>query len=284
VQTVGLCHGVFMGMAQIARILGRSTMDGIEYTACGLNHCTWFQSIRDRRTGADLYPEFSRREREGDWLSDWHELALSRTLFRRFGLWPSPGANHIGEYFGWAEEFYAGQLQYYHDPVDGPPWKTGREPEFLYTVDGSFSSRPWIREPKRPRHRKPGRLKPSSELAIPILESLYAGVRHNLPAINVPNAGAIPNLPPDAVVEVPAVADESGLHPRKMEPLPEAIAAVLRLQASINKLLVEAFAECSKAKLLQAVLLDPTVSSYRNAIACVDELCALQRPLLPTLR
>jgi alpha-galactosidase len=68
-----------------------------------------------------------------------------------------------------------------------------------------------------------------------------------------------------------------------MEPLPEAIAAMLRLQASIHQLLVEAFAERSKEKLLQAVLLEPTVDSYRNAVQMVDEMLELQQEVLPPL-
>ena len=84
-------------------------------------------------------------------------------------------------------------------------------------------------------------------------------------------------------VEVPAVGDSDGLHPREMEPLPEAIAALIRTQASIHQLLVEAYAEQSKRKLLQAILLDPTVDSYRRAVAMMDEMLALQRDILPPL-
>jgi alpha-galactosidase len=66
-----------------------------------------------------------------------------------------------------------------------------------------------------------------------------------------------------------------------MEPLPEGIAAMLRLQGSIHQLLVEAYAERSKDKLLQTFLLDPTVDSYRRAVECVDEMIQLQQKLLP---
>src|SRR5207253_5153148 len=55
------------------------------------------------------------------------------------------------------------------------------------------------------------------------------------------------------------------------------------MQGSINKLLVEAFAEESKSKLLQAVLLEPTVTSYRGAMEMVDEMLALQRDILPPI-
>ena len=72
--------------------------------------------------------------------------------------------------------------------------------------------------------------------------------------------------------------------PSCLQPLPEPIAAVIRLQASINRLLVEALAEQSKNKLLQATLLEPTVTSYRGAVEMVDEMLALQRDVLPPIR
>jgi alpha-galactosidase len=59
---------------------------------------------------------------------------------------------------------------------------------------------------------------------------------------------------------------------------------MIRLQGSINKLLVEAFAEESKSKLLQAILLEPTVTSYRGAMEMVDEMLALQCDTLPPIR
>ncbi len=283
IRVVGLCHGFWMGLAQIARILGIPAEE-IEATACGLNHFTWFQKIRHRRTGEDLYPLLRQREREGDWLAEWHEIGLGRILFRRFGLYPSPAANHYGEYIRWADEFVCSQLQFFYDPADGHPWQTGHVPEFVYSLTGDPTHRPWKPEPSPLPPLDEAPLQPSGELAAPIMESIACGIRHELPAVNVPNHGAIPNLPDETVVEVPAVSDADGIHPLPMEPLPEAIAAMLRLQASIHQLLVEAFAERSKEKLLQAVLLEPTVDSYRNAVQMVDEMLELQRDVLPPLR
>lgn len=283
VRVVGLCHGFFMGLEQIARILDIPAEE-IDAIACGINHFTWFQKIRHRRTGEDLYPRLREAEREGDWLSDWHEIGLGRILFRRFGLWPSPAANHYGEYIRWADEFVCTQLQYFYDPADGHPWQTGCIPEFVYSLTGDPTRRPWKPETPQPWRLEDAPLQPSGELAGPIMESVACGVRHDLPAVNVPNRGAIPNLPPETVVEVPAVGDAQGIHPLQLEPLPEAIAALLRLQASIHQLLVEAFAEQSKEKLLQAILLDPTVDSYRNAVQMMEEMLELQRDILPPLR
>ena len=58
---------------------------------------------------------------------------------------------------------------------------------------------------------------------------------------------------------------------------------MLQLQGNINRLLVEAYAERSRRKLLQALLIDPTVSTYANAVALIDEMFARQQPLLPEM-
>ena len=283
IENVGLCHGVFMGLDQMARILEMPVED-LDGAACGMNHFTFFQTLRDRRTGEDLYPKLRQAEREGDWLSDWHEIGLARILFRRFGLWPSPAANHYGEYIRWAGEFVASELQFYYDPADGHPWETGVIPEFVYSLSGDKTTRPWRRPPAELAPFEATELRSSGELAVPIMEALACGIEKHLPAINVPNRGAIPNLPEDMVVEVPAIGDGKGLRACPMQPLPEAAAALMRVQASIHKLLVEAYAEQSKNKLLQALLIDPAVDSYRRAVECVEEMLKLQADVLPPLR
>ena len=85
-----------MGKGQIAAMLNRD-MNSIKAYASGLNHFSWFHRIEDLN-GNDLYPELIQKEKEAHWLADWDEIALSRTMLRVFGLYPSPGTNHIGEY------------------------------------------------------------------------------------------------------------------------------------------------------------------------------------------
>jgi alpha-galactosidase len=283
IRSMGLCHGVFMGLHQIATLLERDVAD-LDAAACGMNHCTFFQYIRDRKTGEDLYPLLRERERAGDWLSRWHEIGLGRVMFRRFGLWPSPASNHYGEYINWAEEFVPGQLQYYYDPLDGHPWDTGDIPDFVYTINEVKDDRPWVKPPHALEPLDKAEMRNSGEVAIPIIEAVGCGVAQRIDAINVPNEGAIPNLPDDMVVEIPADGSLGKLQNCQMEPLPEALAAILRLHGSIHKLLVEAYAEGSRDKLIQAMLLEPTVDSYRRTVECVDEMLRLQQSLLPEFK
>ena len=285
IKAVGLCHGVFGGQRQIAAILDLPAAE-LDTRACGINHFTFFQTITHRPTGEDLYPRLRAAEQDARWLTHWHDLALGRVLLRVFGLWPSPGTNHYGEYVRWAGEFMASELHFYYDALEGEPWATGQLPDFVYTVDRADTNRPWHPTPQeaQPAVHEEEPINASGELAVPIMESLVLGQPREMEAVNVTNHGAIPNLPAEMVVEVPALCDGSGLHPVAMAPLPEGLAALLRTQASLNQLLIEAFAEGSKMKLLQALLLDPTVDSYRHAVLMMNEMIELQQELLPVLR
>jgi alpha-galactosidase len=216
-QSVGLCHGVWMGMEQVSYILDKP-VDEIEMKACGIN--------------------------------------------------------------GWAHEFCAKELDWFYYPGGWASVQIGKVPEYVSVRDAYGTERPFKKQEQKHQPAEEQALEPSGELAIPIMESIVCGKQWRLDAVNIPNFGWIPNLPDRMVVEVPATSDVTGLHPKRMRPLPEPIAAVIRLQGSINKLLVEAFAEESKSKLQQAVLLEPTVTSYHGAMEMVDEM---QRDILPPL-
>lgn len=321
VRVVGLCHGVFHGIEQMARILGVPTGQ-LDARASGINHFTWFESVRDRETGEDLYPRLKEREREAHLLHDWDEIALSRILFRVFGRFPSPGANHIGEYLGWAQEFLGSSVvQFFYDPVEGAPWETGEVPTWIYNLADHPTDMPAFPGGPVPRMKPtreqraaaaearaarakggsgtdtspgngsatagglefPGPLTPSGELAVPLLEGILCGVDTYLDAVNIPNQGHVPGLPDGAVVEVPARVDASGLHPRKMQRLPEGILSLLRTQTSIHQLLVDGFDRGSRGTLLQALMLDPTTHSYRAAVNLINEMFRVQGEVLPEM-
>jgi alpha-galactosidase len=85
------------------------------------------------------------------------------------------------------------------------------------------------------------------------------------------------------VIEMPALADGNGIHPHICDALPTAVASMISTQGAIHKLVIEAYEEKSRNKLLQAMLLDPTISSYNNAVALINDMCELQKELLPPM-
>ena len=97
------------------------------------------------------------------------------------------------------------------------------------------------------------------------------------------NNGKIPGLPDDMAVELPANVNAKGIHTHQMDPLPDAVTEMIRIQGVIHKLVTEAYTEKSRYKLLQAILLDPTVSTYDASVAMINEMCERQKEILPPM-
>ncbi len=290
VKAVGVCHGFGMGVNQVSYILGIPEED-LEVTGHGLNHFGWITSIKDKKTGKDLYPLFREKEAEGHWLADWDELGLSRIMFRTYGLWPYPGTNHVGEYIAWSDDFLASsKIQFFFDPVKDKPWETRIPPKFVYSFSSNptgidFHAKDSDREQDYQEHfaLKDGKLRGSVEYGIPIVEAIVFDLKREIPSLNMPNHGTMPGIMEGMCVEGSCVVDKDGIHPVKVEKLPTAITAMINHQGAIHQLVIDAYVEKSRNKLLQALLLDPTVSSYNNAVALIDEMFELQKDILPPL-
>jgi len=285
IQAVGLCHGEQMGFDQLALFLGMSK-DRIGASPVGINHFGWFTRVWDKQTGEDLYPRLRERERQAAPLAHWEEYALARIMLRTYGLWSYPGTNHCGEYIAWSDGFMASDaLQFFHDPVCEDPCG-----QFIYSISGNPTNRPLFPEPAQAAthhnpfdadKRQPRR---SGEYAIPIAEAKFFDLPTDIGSVNVPNRGYAPSLLPDMVIELPARVDGNGVHPLACDPLPPAVSSMLNTQGVIQRLVTEALAEQSRNKLLQALLLDPTLSTYNNAVALINEMCERQKDVLPPMK
>lgn len=297
IKAVGLCHGEWWGVWQVAHILGMKIED-IETEACGLNHFACLTKIVDKKTGKDLYPLLKEKEKQMPKLAHWDHDTISRLMLRLYGVWMYPGANHIGEYFAWSDAFLASAaMQFFYDPATENPWENKNSPlEFVYTVD-SIVNRDWESEMAQKDAKdifesaftvkdteESSDVVQSSEYGVPIIEAIVFNKSTKIGAVNVLNDGYAPNLPNGMCVEIPAIVDGDGIHPQKTAKIPTALAAMIATQGAITELLLEAYNEKSRNKLLQAVLLDPTVSSYNNAVAMINEMFEAQKEVLPELR
>lgn len=292
IKIVGLCHGLDMGIDQISQFLEMDIEDiGVE--GGGLNHFGFFTKIWNKKTGEDLYPLFYEKEKKADRLAQFDHFGLSRTMYHTYGYYPYPGTNHIGEYVSYASDFYAGlSLQYRYDPIREKLWeKDSRVPDFIYSASGhtldkglfsdDMTEDEWIKETFKFDKDK---VQKSNEYAIPIIEAIFFDDEVQLNSVNMQNNGAIKGLPDDMVVETQAIVNGQGIKfiPMTVE-LPTAIIGTIHIQGTIHKLLLEAFVEQSKTKLLQAILLDPQAPTYYQACAMIDEMCERQKDILPKL-
>lgn len=257
IRALGLCHGIFMGQGDVARIIGLP-YEQVDVWGAGINHFQCLMQIRHRATGEDLYPLLRTKERD----YDPSFAPLTRRLFRAFGYWMTCSDEHFGEYLAYGWE--GGENGY-----DFAGDERGRA-EFGNALDLVLAGAPlpadW--------------LTPSGERGAAAIGGIIHNKKRVLESGIVFNRGVVPNLPPDAAVEVPVMADAAGIHPISLGPLPDPIAKLLNMQVSVQQLAVEAAVHASKEIALQALLIDPVVNSASAAVKLLDELWDVNRPYI----
>ncbi len=278
-RAVGLCHQGLYGYFSAAYVLGisnyfdphwhpaplaREFQEKLSLQMAGLNHITWIQSLRDRATGRDLYPEFRARLRD---LPPSFE-PLSRRLCDAFGLYPATGDDHAGEYFSFAHE--TSDLKGYDfDKYAARGVELDARVERANQDDAALKEFvAWD----------------TAERAATIITGIMNDARAYEIAVNVVNHGALPGLPDWAVVEVPGVVTANGILPVRVPALPPALTAVLNQQVAIQDRVVEAAVHGDRTAALQALLLDPLVTSFVDAEKMLDELLAAHQDLLPKFK
>lgn len=267
VNAVGLCHGTMHTLAALAGDL-EVPVDRIHAVFAGLNHLCWLLDLR--RGSEDLYPRLRElvAERAGgvDAPSTNREgvhLAISADLMRTFGRYPAPGDRHVSEFFSW-----------YLRGADGDhlPWglQGGRDDTMRYIAEKSDL---W----ERLHGQADGTLPldtgkdQEAERLVAIAEAIVTGRDAVELAVNMPNNGKIPNLPPSSVVEVPAVVGAAGITGLSVGPLPDAIAAALTARAQQQELTVRAALAGDRDLAVQALALDPLVAGPQTAAAILDD-------------
>ena len=100
----------------------------------------------------------------------------------------------------------------------------------------------------------------------------------------VENRGTIPNMPYDAMVEVPAYIGKNGPEVISQNPIPLFYQGLMMQQVNSEKLLVEGCMEQSYEKVLQAFTLNKTVPSASVAKAILDEMIEANKGFWPELK
>ena len=98
------------------------------------------------------------------------------------------------------------------------------------------------------------------------------------------NRGAIPNMPYDAMVELPAYIGKNGPEVIARDPIPLFQQGLMMQQLNSEKLLVEGCIEGSYEKVLQAFTLNKTVPSMNVAKAILDDMIEANKDYWPELK
>lgn len=274
-EMIGLCHGVNGVGHYLAWVLG-TDVSHLQYTAVGMNHLTWFTEVRVdgqnampilRATAAEKIAQ--RGKTPPDELD-----VFSWELFDLFGAFPAVLDRHVTEFFPQyfrSGDYYGKKLGVDAFSFEGTIADGDRTFEEMKEI--AFSGQPLDDEYFK-------RIGGEHEQVIDIIDCIRQDGRKVYSA-NLPNRGQVPNLPSEAIVESPCVADSAGLRPIAQPPLSSGIVGTLAARFQWVETVVDAALEGSRTKFIQALVLDGSADSIVTAEKLADELLTTQADYLP---
>ncbi len=291
VPVVGLCHGVFHVERQLAEFIGAPPQE-LTSLFVGLNHLTFIFDLRWR--GCDAWPLVKAKLAEGrgqpfdtarlgqmfseagDWLEPFTatDNLFSWSLFETYGAYPAVNDRHVSEFF--PERFPGGRYYGKTLGVDAYSFEgtiAAGDEIYAHMRAQALGEQPldeWVFERAEGEH----------EQLIQILRAMEGDERRVFSA-NLPNRGAVPNLPYEAILELPAAATATGLRPLQICDFPEPLAAIINRKLAATSLTVEAALTGDRGLFVEALLVDGAVTDPEMAAKMADELLEAHRQDLP---
>ncbi len=273
---IGLCHQIG-SMIRHLPILFNKSINELKMKVTGLNHFGFLLDLEDLTNQQNLMDSFNADALEyfkGHEFK-WEFSKLTFEVFRRFGYFSYAEDSHLGEYLQFGEEFTKSQ--------DMVGWI-----DYIDAL-GHYRYKKYLRNfrrLKRGKYPKKGILDKisSGERAIPIIEAIINDSNSYETAVNIPNDNIVENLPTDLILECSTIVDKYGVHGVKVGALPKNIAALLRIEASIQDLCVEAVLRRSKDIAIACLAIDPNVGSFEMADNIFNEMIKVQKDFLPNFK
>ena len=261
-RAVGLCNVAIWAQRRIGHYLGVDP-DAVEIEHVGLNHLTWIRSARLSGESVDRLPELFDHHGPELELESGVPIAALRLLEAlpsyyvhyyyqhdaEVALQSRPGHRSRAEVVA---ELEAKLLDEYRNP------ELVTKPAALSFRGGAFYSLAAVR----------------------LMASLHADTG-DIQVVDMRNDGAIPGLPDEAVVELPAVVDADGAHPLPQRALPPEMLGLVHHAKAYEHLAVGAARSGSRDQVVRALLANPLVGQYPLAAELADELLAANRHYLP---
>jgi len=274
IKTLGLCDGVYGIKWLIQGLLGLPIERAPEVEAYvgGINHCTW--SLKIQFEGRDIYAELPELVKDPERVKRLDErLQDVVELYKYMGI--MPGSAYYTEYYYMLNKTVA----------------KFQNPEFQHRsqwLKEKFTKiRAFMKEQMKSKKPSWGEYDAEQashgDQAIGAINSI-ANDTHAVEVVNMPNNGAVRNLPDSATVEVTAVMMALGPVACTVGPLPKQVYGMVRSALDHSELVVEAAVKGDRKLVMQAAMAHPTVRDYHVAEKVIEELFAAHREWLPRFK
>lgn len=277
-KIINICDMPLGIMVRMARILGISEKD-LDISYFGLNHFGWWTQVKDKE-GNDLMPALKEYVKENGYdiniEEDQHADQSWHETFKKvrdvYAVDPDTLPNTYLKYY-----LCSDYVVKHTDPnyTRANQVMEGREKEV-------FSAAKEIIE--KGTAKNCGFMKDDhASYIVDLARALAFNTKEKMLLI-VPNEGAIENFDPEAMVEIPCIVGKGGYEKIAQGRIPQFQKGLMEQQVSVEKLVVEAWAEGSYQKLWQALTLSKTVPSADIAKKILDDLLEANKDYWPELK
>lgn len=272
VEVTGLCHSVQGTISMLADWL-KIPKEEIDYKCMGINHMAFYTVLRHK--GNDLYPALKKLVSENEEI--FNKEQVRNEMFLKLGYYVTESSGHNSEYNQWFRK-RPDLIEKYC--THGTNWNPG---EYAYSLNLRKNRKANIQKYYDDFFSKPLQKEKSPEYASDIFNARLGDGKPFVFNGNVQNCGSIPNLPYDACVEVPVVADRMGFKTTIAGNLPDHLAILVGTTARLENLVIDAAVRKDREAVYHAVYNDPlssAVCSLDEIKSMCDELFEINRDFL----
>lgn len=254
VKAVGLCNIPIEMRIETAKAIG-VPMEAVELDYVGLNHLGWVRGVKV--AGQDIMDAILAFFTGGEGPKNIPDIAYPPEFFRALRMIPSPYLRYFYATTSVLNELRAQErtraqvVMELEDKLlgiyrDESQWQ---KPDLLNERGGTWYSR----------------------VALDVIAALHRP-EPTRDIVNTLNNGAVPGLPDDASVEIPAMLSNKGVTSVAGPPVPEEAFGLMRQVKAYERLTIEAAMSGSRDKALAALVANPLVREVEKAIAMINEL------------
>jgi 6-phospho-beta-glucosidase len=257
-RALGLCNVAIGIQRRLAATFGVEP-DRVALEHVGLNHLTWERAVRV--DGVDRLPQML--DEDPGQIAD--EVGMPVELISELRAIPS----YYLRYYYCRDQVLEEQL---HEPSRAEAVMEIERGLLEMYRDPTLNTKPKLLE------KRGGAF--YSEAAAQLIASLHAGTG-DIQVVNVRNNGALPGLPDDAAVEIPARIDKDGAHPLPLAPLAPELRGLVQAVKAYEDLAVEAAVKGDRILVEKALLAHPLVGRHDIAEPLAVALIAANEKYLP---